>query len=229
MSSVLNTSISQQAGHIKQRGWRLIVKRSSDFMLAAVMLLLASPVIILVAIAIGFVLGRPIVFRQERPGLNGCAFTLFKFRTMADNTDANGDLLPDEQRLNALGRFLRSFSLDELPQLWNVLKGDLSLVGPRPLLMEYIHLYSPFEARRHEVMPGITGWTQVNGRNALSWREKFALDIWYVDNWSLGLDIRILLKTLLQVAKRDGVSQNGYVTMPKFTGSNTANTIEPKR
>jgi lipopolysaccharide/colanic/teichoic acid biosynthesis glycosyltransferase len=164
-------------------------------------------------------LGRPVLFRQTRPGLHARPFKLCKFRTMTDERGADGDLLPDSERLLPFGRTLRSTSVDELPELWNVLKGEMSLVGPRPLLMEYLRLYSKEQARRHEVRPGITGWAQVNGRNTLTWEEKFELDIWYVDNQSLWLDLRILCMTLAKVVRREGVSQAGHDTMEKFRGS----------
>ena len=164
-------------------------------------------------------LGSPVFFRQVRPGMNGEPFEMVKFRTMTDERGPDGQLLPDAVRLTAFGCFLRSSSLDELPELWNVLKGDMSLVGPRPLLMEYLPLYSPEQARRHEVRPGITGWAQVNGRNAISWEDKFRLDVWYVDHHSLWLDIKILLATIRKVLVRDGISASGEATMSKFTGN----------
>lgn len=163
-------------------------------------------------------MGSPVFFCQTRPGLDGHPFTMIKFRTMKDALDAEGNPLPDSERLTAFGQFLRSSSLDELPELWNVLKGDMSLVGPRPLLMEYLPLYSPEQYRRHEVQPGVTGWAQINGRNTLSWEDKFALDVWYVDNRSLWLDIKILFLTVKKVVVRDGISADGEATMPKFTG-----------
>jgi lipopolysaccharide/colanic/teichoic acid biosynthesis glycosyltransferase len=163
-------------------------------------------------------MGSPVFFRQTRPGLHGRPFEMIKFRTMRDAVDAQGRPLPDAERLTRLGRFLRSSSLDELPELWNVLRGEMSLVGPRPLLMEYLPLYSPEQARRHELRPGVTGWAQVNGRNAISWEEKFALDVWYVDNRSLWLDLEIIWLTIRKVIKRDGISAAGEATMPKFTG-----------
>lgn len=166
-------------------------------------------------------IGSPALFIQLRPGKNGRPFRMIKFRTMTDARDAQGNLLPDAARLTPFGRFLRSTSLDELPELWNVLKGDMSLVGPRPLLMEYLPLYSPEQARRHEVRPGITGWAQINGRNAISWEEKFALDVWYVDNRSFWLDLKILFLTVKRVLVRDGISHGEEATMPKFSGSET--------
>ena len=164
-------------------------------------------------------MGSPILFRQTRPGTNGKPFQMIKFRTMRNAIDADGRPLPDSERLTKLGRLLRSSSLDELPELWNVLKGDMSLVGPRPLLMEYLPLYSPEQARRHEVRPGVTGWAQVNGRNAISWNEKFALDVWYVDNRTLWLDLKIIWFTIRKVIKRDGISAAGEATMSRFTGN----------
>lgn len=164
-------------------------------------------------------IGAPIIFKQKRPGLYGKPFFVYKFRTMTDEKDENGNLLPDEVRLTKTGRIIRKLSLDELPQLFNVLKGELSLVGPRPLLMEYLPLYTTEQARRHEVKPGITGWAQVNGRNAISWEEKFALDVWYVDNQSFWLDMKILFMTVIKVFKREGISQEGQATIEKFTGT----------
>jgi lipopolysaccharide/colanic/teichoic acid biosynthesis glycosyltransferase len=195
-----------------------VLKRGVDVIMAAVALLVLSPVWLVVAWQVRRKLGVPVLFRQIRPGLRGRPFQMIKFRTMRDAVDAAGNSLPDEQRLTPFGRFLRSTSLDELPELWNVLKGDMSLVGPRPLLMEYLPLYTPEQARRHEVRPGITGWAQVNGRNAISWEEKFALDVWYVDHRSFLLDMKILLRTCLKVLVRDGISQAGEATARKFTG-----------
>jgi lipopolysaccharide/colanic/teichoic acid biosynthesis glycosyltransferase len=182
------------------------------------LVILALPLLGL-ALVVHRKLGGPVLFRQVRPGLGGKPFEMVKFRTMTDARAADGSLLPDSERLPSFGQFLRSTSLDELPELWNVLKGEMSLVGPRPLLMEYLPLYSPHQARRHEVRPGITGWAQVNGRNALGWRDKFNLDVWYVDNCSLMLDIRILWLTVKKVLVRDGISATGEVTMTKFTGN----------
>ncbi len=181
------------------------------------LLLLAVPLALL-AWLVRRKLGSPILFTQVRPGLHGKPFRIVKFRTMTDARDASDTLLPDAQRLTRFGRFLRASSLDELPELWNVLRGDMSLVGPRPLLMEYLPLYSPEQARRHEVRPGITGWAQVNGRNAISWTDKFALDVWYVDHGSLWLDVRILWLTVRKVLVRDGISAAGEATMPRFEG-----------
>lgn len=195
------------------------MQRIFDILAASVGLIVFSPVLIVVAILVGRHMGRPVLFRQVRPGLHGVPFRMVKFRSMRDAVDANGVPLSDAERLTRLGRFLRASSLDELPELWNVLKGEMSLVGPRPLLMEYLPLYSPEQARRHEVRPGVTGWAQVNGRNALSWEEKFALDLWYVENRSLWLDLKIVWMTIRKVIKRDGISAEGEATMPKFTGS----------
>ncbi|MBD9663182.1 sugar transferase [Variovorax sp. VRV01] len=198
------------------------VKRVFDVFLAAVALLLFAVPLALLTWQVSRKLGKPVFFRQVRPGLGGRPFEMVKFRTMTDARDASGQLLPDADRLTPLGRFLRSSSLDELPELWNVLKGEMSLVGPRPLLMEYMPLYSTEQARRHEVRPGITGWAQINGRNALSWEEKFKLDVWYVDNRTLWLDIKILWLTVRKVLVRDGISAAGEATMPRFTGSSAA-------
>ncbi|MFD1707482.1 sugar transferase [Siminovitchia sediminis] len=182
-------------------------------------ILILAPVIFLTAILVRIKLGSPVLFKQKRPGLHGKPFYVYKFRTMTNERDENGDLLPDHLRLTKFGRFLRKLSLDELPQLFNVLKGDLSLVGPRPLLMEYLDLYTPEQARRHEVKPGITGWAQVNGRNAISWEEKFDLDVWYVDNRTFWLDLKILLLTILKVFKSEGINQAQNIPMKKFTGT----------
>lgn len=201
---------------VARRGWRL--KRLIDVVASALGLIVLAPLLAVIALAVRCSLGSPVLFRQIRPGLGGRPFTLYKFRTMRDATDPAGNPLPDAERLTRFGRFLRSTSLDELPELWNVLKGDMSLVGPRPLLMEYLPLYTPEQARRHEVKPGITGWAQVNGRNALSWDAKFALDVWYVDNWSLALDLKILALTVKKVLLREGITQAGHATMERFRG-----------
>lgn len=195
------------------------MKRLFDIAVAAVTLILLAPVIVLVALLVRINLGSPLLFRQLRPGLNGTPFTMVKFRSMRNVVVTTGTQQSDADRLTRFGRVLRSTSLDELPGLWNVLVGDMSLVGPRPLLMEYLPLYSPEQARRHEVRPGITGWAQVNGRNALSWDEKFALDIWYVDHRSFWLDLRILWLTVVKVFKREGISEAGEATMSRFEGS----------
>lgn len=194
------------------------MKRAFDFIVALLLLMaLALPMLVVMAL-VRYRLGSPVLFRQQRPGLNGRPFNMVKFRTMTDARAPDGSLLPDAQRLTAFGRFLRSSSLDELPELWNVLRGDMSLVGPRPLLMEYLPLYSAEQARRHEVRPGITGWAQVNGRNALTWDQKFKLDVWYVDHRSMTLDLRILFLTLLRVVQREGITAAGDASMPRFTG-----------
>ena len=194
------------------------MKRVFDFLASAIGLVILGVPLALLAWQVRRKLGSPVLFTQVRPGLHGKPFRMVKFRTMTDARDASGALLPDAQRLTPFGRFLRSSSLDELPELWNVLRGEMSLVGPRPLLMEYLPLYSPEQARRHEVRPGITGWAQVNGRNAISWADKFALDVWYVDHRSLWLDVRILWLTVRKVLVRDGISAAGEATMPKFEG-----------
>ena len=198
------------------------MKRLFDFAFALLGLIaLAFPLLILIVL-VQRKLGSPVFFHQVRPGLNGKPFEMIKFRTMTDERGTDGQLLPDSVRLTSFGRFLRATSLDELPELWNVLKGDMSLVGPRPLLMEYLPLYSKEQARRHEVRPGVTGWAQVNGRNAISWEEKFELDVWYVDHQSLWLDVKILWLTVKKVLVRDGISAAGEATMSKFTGRKTS-------
>lgn len=196
-----------------------LIKFGLDRLAAAIALLIFSPLIVFAAIAIYRRMGRPIVFTQARPGKNGRIFNFYKFRTMTDDRDADGNLLPDVDRITAIGKFLRQTSLDELPQLWNVLKGDMSFVGPRPLLVEYLDRYSPEQARRHDVLPGITGWAQINGRNSISWPEKFKLDVWYVDNWSLWLDLKILFLTVWKVVKKEGINQSEQNTMEKFMGN----------
>jgi lipopolysaccharide/colanic/teichoic acid biosynthesis glycosyltransferase len=196
------------------------IKSLADRLMAAFLLLLFSPILLVVAILIRVRMGTPIVFTQKRPGKDGQIFTVYKFRTMTSDCDAEGNLLSDEERLIPLGKFLRKASLDEFPQLWNVLTGDMSFVGPRPLLVCYLERYNSEQARRHDVPPGITGWAQINGRNALSWDEKFRLDIWYVDNWSLWLDFKILLLTVKKVLKQEGISQSAdVVAMPEFFGN----------
>lgn len=195
------------------------MKRATDLILSAMLLLLLSWLLVLAAFLVRINLGSPVLFRQQRPGLHGKPFELVKFRTMRDVRDDAGNPLPDEYRMTALGRILRRTSLDELPELWNVLVGDMSLVGPRPLLMEYLPLYTPEQRRRHEAMPGVTGWAQVNGRNAISWEDKFRLDVWYVDNQSFMLDLKILFMTLYSIFRPGDVSQDGHVTMGKFSGS----------
>jgi len=196
------------------------VKRFFDFFLSFMALLLLLPVFLLLALLVRVKMGMPVFLIQARPGLHGKRFQMLKFRTMSDARDADGMPLPDSERLSAFGRWLRATSLDELPELWNVLRGEMSLVGPRPLLMEYLPLYSPEQARRHDVRPGITGWAQVNGRNAISWEEKFKMDVWYVDHHSLWLDLKILFLTVKNVIARHGISADGEATMPKFSGKN---------
>lgn len=195
------------------------MKRIFDLVLILLSFPLLFPVFIIVAILVKWKLGSPILYSQARPGLNAKPFKMFKFRSMTDARDENGELLSDAERLTRFGRLLRSTSLDELPELWNVVKGDMSLVGPRPLLMEYVPLYSAEQARRHEVRPGITGWAQVNGRNSISWDERFKLDVWYVTNRSLWLDLKIIFLTLKKVVVREGISADGEATMTKFTGT----------
>lgn len=195
------------------------LKRIVDILVSLTALVFLMPFLLFLAFLIRIKLGSPVLFSQERPGLHGRVFRMYKFRSMTGARDSDGNLLPDALRLTGFGKRLRSTSLDELPELWNVLKGDMSLVGPRPLLVEYLPLYTPEQMRRHAVRPGITGWAQVNGRNAISWEEKFALDVWYVDHWSLMLDLRILVLTLKKVFGREGVSADGHVTVDKFTGS----------
>ena len=194
------------------------MKRLFDIVVATLALIVLALPLLLLFLFVRLKLGGPVLFRQIRPGLGGKPFEMVKFRTMSNARGPDGELLPDADRLLPIGRWMRSTSVDELPELWNVLKGDMSLVGPRPLLMEYLPLYSTLEARRHEVRPGITGWAQINGRNAISWPDKFSLDVWYVDNRSLRLDIRILWMTVKKVLVRDGISAAGEATMPKFTG-----------
>jgi lipopolysaccharide/colanic/teichoic acid biosynthesis glycosyltransferase len=193
-------------------------KRIFDFFLALIGLILLSVPMAIIAILLWITSGHPILFTQPRPGKDGRIFKFYKFRTMTDERDSSGNLLPDEERLTAVGQFLRKTSLDELPQLWNVLKGEMSFVGPRPLLVAYLDRYTPEQARRHEVIPGITGWAQINGRNALSWEEKFQLDIWYIDHWNLWLDFKILALTVIKVLKREGITQTNHVNMSEFLG-----------
>jgi sugar transferase EpsL len=195
------------------------LKRVLDLLGSALGIVLLAPLLLVIALVARRTMGSPVLFRQQRPGLRGAPFWIYKFRTMRDARDASGNLLPDAQRLTAFGRFLRASSLDELPELFNVLRGEMSLVGPRPLLLEYLDRYTPEQARRHEVRPGITGWAQVNGRNSLSWEEKFRLDVWYVDHGTLALDLRILALTVLKVFKREGISAEGHATMPAFAAA----------
>ncbi|HEY9639416.1 MAG TPA: sugar transferase [Coleofasciculaceae cyanobacterium] len=196
-----------------------VVKFVLDRLTAAVLLLIFTPILITVAIAIYLRMGHPILFIQSRPGKNQRIFNFYKFRTMTNDCDSFGNPLPDEERLTQFGQFLRQTSLDELPQLWNVLKGDMSFVGPRPLLIRYLDRYTPEQSRRHDVKPGITGWAQVNGRNSISWEEKFNLDTWYIDHWSLWFDFKILLLTVWKVIHREGINQQGQATMEEFKGS----------
>lgn len=196
-----------------------MLKRLSDITCALCALVLLSPALIVVALIIRLTLGAPILFRHRRPGRKGTPFTLLKFRTMTDQRDQHGQLLPEAQRMTALGRFLRSMSIDELPELINVIRGEMSLVGPRPLLLEYLDRYSPRQAQRHEVFPGLTGWAQVHGRNAVTWEKRLELDVWYVDNISLWLDVRILCMTVWQVFTMGGIRHEGYTTMPRFMGN----------
>lgn len=200
------------------------MKRFFDVLVSLTAFIVLSPIIALVAWKIRKNLGSPVLFRQTRPGLNGQPFEMIKFRTMKDAVDANGNSLPDSERMTPFGDKLRNSSLDELPELWNVLKGEMSLVGPRPLLMQYLPLYSKEQARRHEVRPGVTGWAQINGRNAISWEEKFKLDVWYVDNHSFWLDLRILLLTVKKVFVKEGISADGHVTIAPFTGKDQQGT-----
>ena len=197
----------------------MFFKNIIDFTLSVFGLIILTPLLILISFSIYFKIGRPIIFSQERPGLNGEKFYFYKFRTMTNDKDKDGNLLPDNQRLTTLGLFLRKTSLDEIPSLINVILGDMSLVGPRPLLTEYLNLYSDSQMIRHEVKPGITGWAQINGRNSITWEEKFSLDIWYVNNQSIWLDIKIIFKTIWKVVKQDDISHKEYSTMPKFKGT----------
>lgn len=200
------------------------LKRVFDILFSLLLLIVLSPILAVVFLMVSTKLGRPAIFKQQRPGLDkkdgrgSRIFTMYKFRTMTDERDENGELLPDNVRLTSFGRFLRRTSLDELPEFWNILKGDMSFVGPRPLLVRYLDRYSTEQARRHEVRPGLTGWAQINGRNAISWEEKFELDVWYVDHWSFTLDLKILWKTVIKVIKKDGISADGEATMPEFMG-----------
>ncbi len=196
-----------------------MLKRAFDIFGSALGLLVLSPLLVFVAYRVRRTMGTPVLFRQRRPGLQGMPFEMIKFRTMSDQCDEDGNLLPDEQRLTRFGQFLRRTSIDELPELWNVLKGEMSLVGPRPLLMQYLERYTPEQTRRHEVNPGVTGWAQINGRNAISWEEKFKLDVWYVDHRSFWLDIRIILMTIWKTIRRDDISASDHATMHEFMGA----------
>lgn len=194
-------------------------KRLFDLICASLALLILSPIFLFLAILVRLSIGSPILFRQPRPGYRGRPFFIYKFRTMTDRPAPDGGLLPDAERLTPLGRFLRSYSLDELPELFNILRGEMSFVGPRPLLMEYLGRYSPEQMRRHEVPPGLTGWAQVNGRNAITWEEKFNYDVWYVDHWSFWLDIKIILMTVWKTLKREGITREGHATTDYFIGN----------
>lgn len=196
-----------------------LVKRLFDVIVSTLVLIVFSWLIIILAVLVRVNLGSPVFFRQKRPGLDGTIFEMVKFRTMRNATTPDGTPLPDDQRMTKFGNLLRKLSLDELPELWNVVKGDMSLVGPRPLLVQYLDRYSPRQMRRHETRPGVTGWAQVNGRNAVAWEDRFEMDVWYVENWSFALDLKILWMTVLTVFKRSGVSAEGHVTMPEFMGS----------
>jgi len=199
-------------------GDRTIIKRIFDIIISSVLLIVLSPVLLLLAVVIAITMGRPVIFSQLRPGLHGNLFAMYKFRTMTNAKDAQGKFLPDAVRLTALGRFLRSTSLDEFPEFYNVLKGEMSLIGPRPLLPEYLARYTPRQARRHEVLPGITGWAQINGRNTISWEDKFEMDVWYVDHRTFWLDMQIFFLTIYKIVRREGISSKGEATMQVFTG-----------
>jgi sugar transferase EpsL len=199
-----------------------ISKRILDIFLTVLAILILSPLFLIVAILVAINFGTPIIFRQQRPGYKGKPFWVYKFRSMTNAHDAQDNLLPDRQRITRLGKFLRSYSLDELPELFNILRGEMSLVGPRPLLMQYLERYSPEQARRHDVLPGMTGWAQINGRNVLTWKDKFILDVWYVDHWSFGLDIKIILLTIGKVLRREGINQPGQATAEEFMGNHDA-------
>lgn len=203
------------------------IKRLFDLLITISALVILSPVLLVIMLAIWIVNGRPVIFSQARPGLKGKIFNLYKFRTMCEAYDAQGHPLPDAQRLTRLGKFLRTSSLDELPELINIIKGEMSLIGPRPLLVAYLARYSPEQARRHNVLPGLTGWAQINGRNTISWEDKFRLDVWYVDHWSLALDIKILFLTFLKVIHREGINQPGQATAQEFMGSPAPNPDSP--
>jgi len=199
------------------------LKRAFDFSVAGLSIVVLAPLLAVVALLVFLKLGAPVLYRQVRPGLHAKPFELFKFRSMLDAFDEDGKPFPNDQRITPFGQTLRSLSLDELPELWNILKGDMSFVGPRPLLMDYLPLYDERQSRRHEVRPGLTGWSQVNGRNSISWEEKFEFDIWYVENASFGLDIKIILMTIMKVLRREGISHEGDVAMPRFRGSGNGN------
>ena len=219
MEQVVRKTVHYDLNSGFMKMYRKFGKRLFDITGATIGLLFLAPIMAILAVMVRLKLGSPVLFCQERPGLHGKPFTLYKFRTMTNATDKYGRLLSDAKRLTPFGKFLRTTSLDELPELWNVLKGDMSLVGPRPLLMEYLDLYTSEQARRHEVKPGITGWAQINGRNALTWEEKFKRDVWYVNHVSFLLDLKIIILTLHKIINRDGVSEPGHATMSKFTGT----------
>ncbi len=223
------TSVACALSGLRGNGLKRLIKSVVDRSVAAVALLILSPVLLLVALLVRWKMGGPVLFRQKRPGYRGHPFVMIKFRTMRDATDSNGRVLPDEERLTPLGSWLRSSSLDELPELINVVRGEMSLVGPRPLMMEYLDRYSPEQARRHDVMPGITGWAQVNGRNAIDWDEKLSLDVWYVDHWSLLLDLKILFRTLKTVLVREGISYAGCATTTEFMGGQRDERVHSER
>ncbi|MBI6080528.1 sugar transferase [Clostridium perfringens] len=205
---------------MSKKKYRIFIKRILDICVALGLLIVLFPVIVIVAVLVKTKLGSPIIFTQERVGKNNKIFKMIKFRTMKQCIDKYGNMLPDEERLTSFGKKLRSSSLDELPELINILKGDMSLVGPRPLLVDYLPLYSKEQIRRHEVLPGLTGWAQINGRNSIKWKKKFELDVWYVENWNLKLDIKIIFLTIIKVFKMDGINQNAEITMERFNGSN---------
>lgn len=203
----------------KKGAYEKYIKRPVDFILSLLALIVLSPILLVVAVLVRIKLGSPVIFKQQRPGLNGEIFNMYKFRTMTDERDENGELLPDEERLKEFGKKLRSTSLDELPELWNIVRGDMSLIGPRPLLVKYLPRYNAHQARRHEVRPGVTGYAQVNGRNSITWEKKFDLDVEYVDNLTFWRDVQIILKTLKTVLMREGISSDSNVTMEEFAGS----------
>jgi len=213
----------------KRGPYRRYFKRPLDFVLSLGAIIILSPILLLIALLVMIKLGSPVIFKQQRPGMNEKIFTLYKFRTMTDERDEKGELLPDEMRLTDFGKFLRASSLDELPELFNILKGDMSIVGPRPLLIEYLPLYNAHQRRRHEVRPGLTGWAQVNGRNAISWEEKFNYDVEYVDNLSFFLDVKIIFLTIMKVLKREGINQEGRATMEPFRGSQQAGQLHENK
>jgi len=214
----------------RKRGpYRRYFKRPLDFVFSLAAIIILSPILLLIALLVRIKLGSPVIFKQQRPGMNEKIFTLYKFRTMTDERDEKGELLPDEVRLTNFGKFLRASSLDELPELFNILKGDMSIVGPRPLLVEYLPLYNAHQRRRHEVRPGLTGWAQVNGRNAISWEEKFNYDVEYVDNLSFFLDVKIIFLTIMKVLKREGINQEGRATMEPFRGSQQAGQLHENK